>query len=315
MSSPNPLKVVATGLRFPEGPAWFADGSVIVTEIAGGVVTRCFPDGRKTLVARTGGGPNGAALGPDGALYVCNNGGMDYTEVPSRGWILPGEQPDEYEGGSIQRIDLTTGEVTVLYSESNGRPLRGPNDIVFDAAGGFWFTDHGKTRSRERDRGGLYYALPDGSEIREVIYPLDAPNGVDLSPDGDRVYVAESFTARVWAWTLTAPGQALVKPRARVMGGDLIFGLGGFHMLDSMAVDPEGNVCVATIGDRNGITVASPDGARLTHIDLPGPMPTNICFGGADGRTAFATLSAQGELVAWRWSPDQSPTPIAARPK
>ena len=309
------LDTIASGLKFPEGPVWMRDGSVLVTEIVGGTVQRCWPDGRKELVATVGEGPNGAALlpnaGPDGALYVCNSGGMAYTEVPSRGWILPGEQPDDYIGGSIQRVDLATGEVKKIYTECNGNPLKGPNDLVFDATGGFWFTDHGKARHRDRDRGGVYYAAADGRSIREVIFPLDAPNGIALSPDGKRLYVAESFTARVWAWDVIAPGELRLKPRARVHGGDLMFGLGGYHLFDSMAVDREGNVCVATLGDRCGITVIAPDKSWRRHIDLPGPMPTNICFGGEHMEQAWATLSPQGELVSWQWSTTESPIPAS----
>jgi gluconolactonase len=300
MTEPD-LQVMARGLVFPEGPVWQDDGSVIVTEIVGGTVARCAPDGSVTRIADTGGGPNGAAVGPDGALYVCNNGGMKSTKIASRGWILPGEQPDEFHGGAIQRIDLVTGDVCELYSHCDGRRLRGPNDIVFDANGGMWFTDHGKIRERDRDRGGLYYASADGSMIREVVYPLDAPNGVGLSPDGTWVYVVESFTARVWAWEVTGPGSVACSPRARVHGGRLMIGLPGYHLFDSMAVDPRGNLCVATLGDACGITVIPPEGGVSVHLPLPGPMPTNICFGPGEAPMAYATLSAQGELVAWPW--------------
>ena len=58
----------------------------------------------------------------------------------------PGEQPRDYSGGRIERVDLVSGAVTTLYTQCEGQPLRGPNDIVFDQTGGFWFTDHGKTR-------------------------------------------------------------------------------------------------------------------------------------------------------------------------
>lgn len=302
------LTPIATGLRFPEGPVWLPDGSVLVTEIARGTVARCRPGQEAQRICDLGGGPNGAALGPDGALYVCNNGGMAYTEVPSRRWILPGGQPADYRGGSIQRVDLRDGSCRTLYTRSGEHPLRGPNDLAFDAQGGFWFTDHGKARERDRDRGGVYYAQPDGSSIREVIFPLDAPNGIALSPDGRWLYVAESFTARVWAWDVTGPGELATKPRAPVHGGRLMAGLGGYHLLDSMAVDRDGNVCVATLGNRCGITVIPPDGGTHRHIHLPGPMPTNLCFDAAM-EYAYATLSAQGELVRWRWSSTESPTP------
>src|SRR5688572_3502840 len=133
---------LATGLRFPEGPVAMDDGSVILVEIARGTLTRVDADGKVEVVAELGGGPNGAALGPDGAMYVCNNGGcFSWDEV--MGLTIPGSVPDAWEGGSIQRVDLTSGEVTTLYTTSSGRQLRAPNDLVFDGNGGFWVSDHG----------------------------------------------------------------------------------------------------------------------------------------------------------------------------
>ena len=181
------------------------DGSVILVEIKRGTVSRVTANGKVQVVAKTGGGPNGAAFGPDGKLYVCNDGGFEWHEMD--GLLVPGHQPSDYSGGRIERVDVDSGKVEVLYTKCDGHPLRGPNDIVFDTSGGFWFTDHGKVRERDRDRTGVYYAKPDGSMIREAIYPIDSPNGVGLSPDGKTLYVAETWTARIWAWDLSGPGQ------------------------------------------------------------------------------------------------------------
>ena len=81
------LRVLATGLEFPEGPVVMPDGSVVLVEIRGRRLTRIWPDGRKEVVAQIPGGPNGAALGPDGRMYVCNNGGFSW--IPSRGTMMP----------------------------------------------------------------------------------------------------------------------------------------------------------------------------------------------------------------------------------
>jgi gluconolactonase len=293
------LHEIASGLEFPEGPVWMPDGSIVLVEIKGGRVTRVTPGGAKTTIATPGGGPNGAAIGPDGRLYVCNNGGFEWHVVG--GLTLPGEQPADYSGGRIEAIDLASGKVEVLYRDCGGHPLRGPNDLVFDAeGGGFWFTDHGKTRKRDRDRGGLYWARADGSEIREVVYPLDSPNGVGLSPDGRRVYVAETWTGRVWGWEIAEPGRVVQALGLGAQGGTLLAGLPGFQLLDSLAVDAEGWVCVATIAN-GGITAISPDGARSEHYPLPDPLVTNLCFGGPGLRTAYATLSGTGKLVSFEW--------------
>jgi len=271
---------------------------VLLVEIRRGTLSRVDPGGKITVVGETGGGPNGAAIGPDGKVYVCNNGGFEWHDLG--GLTLPGNQPADYIGGRIQRVDLVTGKVEDVYTECDGRPLRGPNDLVFDTAGGFWFTDHGKTRERDRDRTGIFYARPDGSLIREVVFPMEAPNGIGLSPDGKRLYAAETHTGRVWAWDLSGPGEIAAGASFGPGGGTLLAGLPGFQLLDSLAVDGDGNVCVATLVN-GGITVISPDGAILEHVPTGDPLTTNICFGGSDLRTAYITLSGTGRLVATEW--------------
>jgi len=292
------MREIASGLQFPEGPIAMPDGSVLLVEIRRGTLTRVAPDGTTTVAAETGGGPNGAAIGPDGKVYVCNNGGFEWHDLG--GLVVPGNQPGNYIGGRIQRVDLATGRVEDVYTACDGRPLRGPNDLVFDAVGGFWFTDHGKLRERDRDRTGVFYARADGSLIREVVFPLDAPNGVGLSPDGKRLYVAETYTGRVWAWDVEAPGVIAGGFGLGPSGGSLLAGLPGFQLFDSLAVDGAGNVCVATLAN-GGITVISPDGNSIEHVPTGDPLTTNVCFGGPDLRTAYVTLSGTGRLVALDW--------------
>jgi gluconolactonase len=215
------------------------------------------------------------------------------------GLTLPGPVPEGWTGGCIQRVDLATGEASVLYAESSGRPLRAPNDLVFDAHGGFWFTDHGVRLERASDRTGLHYAKADGSSCEEVVFPLDGPNGIGLSPDGSVLYAAETHVGRVFSWPVTAPGEvASTTPVGH--GGHLLAGLPGMQLLDSLAVDGAGWVCVGTLVN-GGITAISPDGATVEHIPFPDPLVTNICFGGADLRTAYVTLSGTGQLVSCRW--------------
>ena len=292
------ITTVATGLKFPEGPIAMADGSILVVEIARGTLSRVAPDGKVEVVAETGGGPNGAAIGPDGKCYICNNGGFEWTE--RRGRIFPGELAADYQGGRIERVDLETGAVEVLYEAANGFPLRGPNDIVFDAAGGFWFTDHGKTAARQRDRTGVFYAKADGSHIEESIFPMEAPNGIGLSPAEDELYVAETPTGRLWAFPLSAPGKLAGVRADRPDGGRLVPGRAGYFLFDSLAVDSAGRVCIATIID-GGITALAPDGGEPEFVPMPDRLTTNICFGGEDLATAYITLSSTGQLVSMQW--------------
>jgi gluconolactonase len=292
------VRTLATDLRFPEGPIAMNDGSVVLVEIDRGTLTRVTAAGAVEVVADLGGGPNGAAIGPDGACYVTNNGGC-FTFEDVMGLTIPGPVPASWTGGSIQRVDLATGEFETLYTESSTGPLRAPNDLVFDEHGGFWFTDHGVRLDRTSDRTGLHYAAADGSSCVEVIHPLDSPNGVGLSSDGSRLYAAETHTGRVWGWNVTGPGQVEAANPVGAGGGDLLHGAAGMVLFDSLAVDGDGWVCVGTLGE-GGITAISPDGAVVEHIPLPDLLVTNICFVGAEPR-AVCTLSGTGQLVEIDW--------------
>ena len=293
--------LVADGLRFPEGPVALPDGSIVLVEIEPGRITRIHPDGRRQLVAEPGGGPNGLAMGPDGKLYCCNNGGFDWLE--SNGLLAPHGIAADYSGGRIERIDLDTGAVEVLYrSGDHGVTLRGPNDIVFDAHGGFWFTDHGKIdyAARCHDIVGIFYAKTDGSFIEEVIFPSNNPNGIGLSPDGSVLYAAETYTCRLMRFNITAPGKV-----AGVAGpggpGIPLYRPAGYKFFDSLGMEANGNICVATIGE-SGISVIAPTGELVEFVATPDIFTTNICFGGEDMRDAYITLSGTGKLVKTLWA-------------
>jgi gluconolactonase len=292
------MHVMASGLLFPEGPIAMPDGSVILVEIARETLSRVQPDGRVEVIAKIPGGPNGAAFGPDGRIYVCNNGGFEWHK--EHGTHRPTMQASNYATGSIEVFDPKTGKCERLYDSCGGRPLRGPNDLVFDRAGNFWFTDLGKRRERDLDRGFVYWAKADGSEIREVCGPLLTPNGIGLSPDERTLYVAETETARLWSWEITGPGTVRKRPWPSPHGGTLVHGVGGYTRFDSLAVAASGNICVAALHSA-GIFELTPDGARATHHPVPDLSVTNICFGGRDMRTAFVTMSHEGKLGVMNW--------------
>ena len=284
------VRVLADGLEFPEGPIAMADGSVLVVEIVGGRLTRVAADGTKTTVAEVGDGPNGAAIGPDGNVYICNNGGMS---------------PGTSGRGRIQKVILATGEVTDLYTECDDRKLVAPNDIVFDPTGNFWFTDFGGD--------AIYYAGIDGASIKCVIPHVDAPNGIGISPDGRTLYWAETHTRMVQRREITAPGILKDAPGAgvsaffRTMTMDewsLVVGLPNSMGLDSLAIDANGHILVGTLLD-SGITDVDPDDGTFVLRTLPAEVAdravTNICFGGPDMKTAYLTLSISGKLISCSW--------------
>jgi gluconolactonase len=292
------LTEVTSGLKFPEGPIAMPDGTVVLVEMFGPRLTRVHPDGTKETIAEIAGGPNGAAIGPDGAAYVCNNGGR-FTEMEMEGLCFPRPvTPEKYIGGRIQRVDLDSGEVTDLYTEVDGNPLWAPNDLVFDAHGGFYFTDHGYSHGREAKVTGIYYGKADGSLVKEIVFPAHDPNGIGLSPQGDKLYWAETWNGRIMQRVISAPGEIV---EASIVDTSVcLYGFPGFQLLDSLAVDSDGNVCVATLVN-GGVTVISPKGELLDFIPTGDLLTTNVCFGGPDLKTAYVTLSGTGRLVTTDW--------------
>lgn len=281
------VRLVADDLALPESPVALDDGSVLLVEIRRGTLDRVTSDGTVETVCFCGGGPNGVALGPDGVAYVANNG----------------RRHPRYEGGRIEAVDLGTGRREVVYDRCGGRSLRRPNDVVFDTDGGFWFTDFGGVAGYDGgsyEQGAIYYGRPDGSRIDRVIEGLHEPNGIGLSPDGSTLYFAETVTGRLYRRAVTGPGVvATGRPNDPAA---LLCGLAGLQMFDSLAVDTDGNVAVATLVS-GCITVVSPDGSACVQLTLPPEfadgLPTSLCFTG-DG-SAYVTLGQTGRLVRCRW--------------
>jgi gluconolactonase len=300
--SPLEFEVLAGDLGFPEGPAYLPDGSILIVDMERGTIPR-VADGVVSIVATPGAGPNGLALNGAETAVIANNGGFLWTTV--HGVNIPIDhashtnEPPGFKGGWIEEVELNTGLTRRLYEEFDGRPLRGPNDVVVDEVGGIWFTDHGKGRLESVDRGALFYAAPDHGPLTRVAFPLLGPNGVGLSPDGRTVYVAETHTGRLWAWELTEPGVA--KPAA----GSLAVRHGGRcvvatpYSFDSLAVEADGRVAIGAIGD--GIVTVTPDGEEVEVYPIQGDVTTNIAFGGHDMMTAIITLSRSGRLVRCEW--------------
>jgi gluconolactonase len=287
------FREIASGLGFPEGPIAMPDGDVILVEIAAKALTRISRDGRRSVIANVGGGPNGSAIGPDGHVYISNNGGLEFGRWDHYGVNAPVGLAKDYSSGSIQRANLSTGKVETLYDRVDEKPLGAPNDIVFDKHGGFWFTDH-------RDRG-VFYAKADGSHIERVIFPVEGPNGVGLSPDGKTLFVAETFTCQLWAFEVAGPGRVNPRPSFFGQGGQFVYRPAGFKLFDSLAIEASGNICVATIGDQPGISVVSPGGELVQYVSTEDLFTTNICFGGGDMKKAYITLSGTGRLVETDW--------------
>jgi gluconolactonase len=257
-------EIVATGLRFPEGPVW-RDGAIDLVEVDAGVVTR-WNSGGATPVALTGGGPNGAALGRDGALYVTQNGGLHNEERITAG---------------IQRV-TPDGAVEMVASTVDSRQLDGPNDLAFDDDGRLWFTDpRGAADPARNEEPGRIYAIDVTTGTGELVVELGPvfPNGIAFLADGTLVWT-ESFSRRV---------MLLVDDKPEVLAE-----LPAMHFPDGLCLDADGRLFVATTYAH---TVSVLDGDRIVDsLRCEDGMPTNCCFGGTD---LYVTESRHGTL--WRF--------------
>lgn len=298
-----PYEVLVDGLRFPEGPLVLPDGDLLVSELQNCAVQRVAPDGRLTQVAHVPGSPNGLAFGPDGGLYVANMGGWPEA-IPE---MFPGTHPDAvgYRGGSIQRVDVRTGEVVdVCTHADNGERLRAPDDLVFDAAGGCWFTDLGRfeTGGPFADVTGIYFTALDGSPARRVAPATTPTNGIGITPDG-RLWWTEYLTGRLLVRDIVGPG-VLAEPTVR--HGDCVFShpapITWFDSLTAMADD---GVTVAVHDGsetgRSGVLSFDRTGALTAFAPFDDLYTTHIAFGGPDLRTAYVTLSVTGRIVTLPW--------------
>ena len=265
--------VLATGLQFPEGPVWLGRERIAFTEIRGQRVS-LFEHGRVRLVAITGGGANGATLGPDGALYVTNNGGLTLGhEGP---WMAP-----DPISGRIQRVTLD-GDVRDVAVDLPGKPPNRPNDLCFGPDGLLYYTDPHNWEDLATIGVGRVGRTTLAGAVELVAEIPSFPNGIGFGAD-DRLYVAQSMTQQILVMD-AAPGATptthCTLPR-------------GFP--DGFCFDTAGLLYAAgSLGDV--VVVFAPDGRVREVIEMgAGTEPTNCCLG--DGRL-YVTLSGTGELVA-----------------
>jgi gluconolactonase len=268
--TPPKQRVLASGLKFPEGPALSSDGQYLYfVNCESSAVSRIdLKRGKfeyEWLTLPDGGKGNGSTMGVDGFLYVA-----------------------DHAAKRIVRINTSSKQVvTIVDTNDEGGPLRGPNDLVFDAKGGLYFTD--PAGSWDEPVGAVYYAAPGTRQVTKIADKLRFPNGIAISPDGLTLYVVLSPEHTIEAIDLTPNG--VVPPGGRRVFATLSEKNGG----DGMRFSKDGFLYVAVFGD-GLIAKIDPSGRIVDRFPVKGGKnPTNLCFS-KDGKSIYVT-ETQGNTV------------------
>jgi gluconolactonase len=266
----KPVRLIAQGLGFLEGPLWTGEG-LVVASVSRGLLYSI--DGRTTELAEVGGNPTGLAVDESGAIWVAQSSGVARTTS-----IRP-------TAPGIQRVSAGVVDDVVT------RGLDAPGDCALGPDGRLWFTDPvGPAMEREGPGGRLCAIDRETSVVSVLASDLRFPNGLAFSPDDASLYVAETGSGRVL--------------RFECGGGELgaaavLVELPDAHP-DGLAVDLEGRVHVA-VPNSAAILVVDDRGRLEETIDLDtGCFPTNVCFGGDDLATLYVTTARRGRVLAVR---------------
>jgi sugar lactone lactonase YvrE len=258
----TPLTEPHSFTREIEGPACDRKGNIYAVSFARKpTIGRVTPDGKGEIFVEM----------PDGSL----GNGIRFNR---KGTMFVAD----YTGHNILRIDPKTRKIDVFAHEAT---MNQPNDIAISKDGTLWASDPDWAKST-----GQIWRIDRSRKMTRVATDMGTTNGIEVSPDGHTLYVNESVQRKVWAFTIERDGS--------LTGKRLLIEFPDFGM-DGMRSDVDGNLYIARHG-KGTVAVVSPEGKVLKEINVLGSMPTNICFGGPDGRTAYVTEVQQGRLVQFR---------------
>lgn len=188
----------------------------------------------------------------------------------------------DYVGHNVLRIDPGTRAVEVLAHEPK---MNQPNDLAIAPNGRLYASDP----NWGAKTGQLWRIDPDGTTTR-LATDMGTTNGVEVSPDGKRLYVNESVQRNVWVFDIQPDG-GVANKRLLQQFPD--------HGFDGMRCDADGNLYITRYG-KGTVAVLSPEGEVLREINVLGARPSNLCFGGPDGRTVYVTEVEHRRLVQFR---------------
>ena len=245
-----------------EGPACDAKGNVYVVNFAEeGTIGKVTPDGKAEVWVRLPGKSVGNGI-------VFDKKGLMYVA--------------DYVGHNVLTIDLETKKISVFAHEDG---MNQPNDLAIAPDDTIYASDPNWGKST----GQVWRVGRDGKAAL-VAKDLGTTNGIDVSPDGKTLYVNESVQRNIWAFDIQADGGLANKRLVKQ------FPDAGF---DGMRCDADGNLYIARYG-KGTVVKMSPKGEVLQEVDVLGASPSNLCFGGPDGKTVYVTEVIKQRLVSFR---------------
>ena len=262
------FKMVADGIRGSEGPVLDTRGRLFCVAPSTHQVLRIDGEGEKHEVANTGGKPAGCQVSADDAIWIAD---MDL---------------------GVLRLKPDTGELSDVVRQYDDAPIRGCNDCAFDSKGNLYITAPAGSSAEQRV-GEVYCRLVDGT-VKRLDGGYAFSNGLAVSADDTLLIVAETPTKTLWAYDIHAPGEVGAPRRFATLTGEHNGGP------DGMDYDEDGQLLVTNHGG-SVLEVFDSAGQRTELIELPFDHPSNVHFGGADGRDLYITEHTNHALWRTRW--------------
>ncbi|MCS7046548.1 MAG: SMP-30/gluconolactonase/LRE family protein [Gemmataceae bacterium] len=255
----TPIKSFTAGI---EGPCCDQEGNVyLVSYQTAHTIGKVTPDGKisvfVTLPGKSAG--NGIVFDRAGFMYIA-----------------------DYVGHNVFKVDMKTRQLSVF---AHNPKMNQPNDLAIAPNDTLYASDPNWGNGT-----GQIWRIDRAGKTHLVAADMGTTNGIEVSPDGKKLYVNESVQRNVWAFDIDKDGS---------LSGKRLLKKFPDHGFDGMRCDVDGNLYITRYG-KGTVAVLSPQGEILREIDVLGALPSNLCFGGPDGKTVYVTEVTQQRLVSFR---------------